>query len=42
MYGVFKLCNEGMARIYWQDHGIPSDPDLKGFEGQGDTCMRGS
>lgn len=26
MYGVFKLCNEGMARIYWQDHGIPSDP----------------
>lgn len=24
MYGVFKLCNEGTARIYWQDHGVPS------------------
>ncbi|CAJ1412978.1 unnamed protein product [Effrenium voratum] len=24
LYGVFKLCNEGTARIYWQDHGIPS------------------
>lgn len=23
-YGVFKLCNEGNARIYWQDHKIPS------------------
>eukprot|EP01084_Bolivina_argentea_P059152 107976_1 len=23
-YGVFKLCNEGNARIYFQDHGIPS------------------
>lgn len=28
LYGVFKLCNEGMARIYWQDHGIPSEPCL--------------
>lgn len=26
LYGVFKLCNEGTARIYWQDHGIPSEP----------------
>lgn len=25
LYGVFKLCNEGMARIYWQDHKIPSE-----------------
>mmetsp|Transcript_1280 Transcript_1280/g.3117 ORF Transcript_1280/g.3117 Transcript_1280/m.3117 type:complete len:350 (-) Transcript_1280:164-1213(-) len=24
LYGVFKLCNEGTARIYWQDHAIPS------------------
>jgi nucleoside-diphosphate-sugar epimerase len=24
LYGVFKLCNEGTARIYWQDHEIPS------------------
>lgn len=24
LYGVFKLCNEGTARIYWQDHKIPS------------------
>eukprot|EP00930_Biecheleria_cincta_P007745 TRINITY_DN109012_c0_g1_i1.p1 TRINITY_DN109012_c0_g1~~TRINITY_DN109012_c0_g1_i1.p1 ORF type:complete len:355 (+),score=57.41 TRINITY_DN109012_c0_g1_i1:24-1088(+) len=24
LYGVFKLCNEGTARIYWQDHNIPS------------------
>lgn len=24
LYGVFKLCNEGTARIYWQDHQIPS------------------
>lgn len=24
MYGVFKLCNEGMGRIYWQDHQVPS------------------
>lgn len=23
-YGVYKLCNEGNARIYFQDHGIPS------------------
>jgi len=23
-YGVFKLCNEGNARIYFQDHGISS------------------
>ncbi len=23
-YGVFKQCNEGNARIYWQDHGISS------------------
>jgi nucleoside-diphosphate-sugar epimerase len=23
-YGVFKCCNEGNARIYWQDHGIAS------------------
>ncbi len=23
-YGVFKLCNEGNARIYWEDSGIPS------------------
>lgn len=23
-YGVFKLCNEGNARVYWLDHGIPS------------------
>eukprot|EP00445_Apocalathium_hangoei_P000977 CAMPEP_0203841386 /NCGR_PEP_ID=MMETSP0359-20131031/1354_1 /ASSEMBLY_ACC=CAM_ASM_000338 /TAXON_ID=268821 /ORGANISM="Scrippsiella Hangoei, Strain SHTV-5" /LENGTH=350 /DNA_ID=CAMNT_0050755787 /DNA_START=39 /DNA_END=1091 /DNA_ORIENTATION=+ len=24
MYGVFKLCNEGMGRIYWQDYSVPS------------------
>lgn len=24
LYGVFKLCNEGTARIYWQDYGVPS------------------
>lgn len=24
LYGVFKLCNEGTARIYWQDHEVPS------------------
>eukprot|EP00928_Gymnodinium_smaydae_P064775 TRINITY_DN48038_c0_g1_i1.p1 TRINITY_DN48038_c0_g1~~TRINITY_DN48038_c0_g1_i1.p1 ORF type:complete len:380 (-),score=98.98 TRINITY_DN48038_c0_g1_i1:80-1153(-) len=24
LYGVFKLCNEGTARIYWQDHGVAS------------------
>lgn len=24
LYGVFKLCNEGTARVYWQDHLIPS------------------
>mmetsp|Transcript_60116 Transcript_60116/g.143258 ORF Transcript_60116/g.143258 Transcript_60116/m.143258 type:complete len:354 (-) Transcript_60116:91-1152(-) len=24
LYGVFKLCNEGTARVYYQDHGIPS------------------
>mmetsp|Transcript_30953 Transcript_30953/g.90205 ORF Transcript_30953/g.90205 Transcript_30953/m.90205 type:complete len:357 (+) Transcript_30953:68-1138(+) len=24
LYGVFKLCNEGTARIFWQDHHIPS------------------
>jgi hypothetical protein len=24
IYGVYKLCNEGSARIYWQDHKIPS------------------
>jgi nucleoside-diphosphate-sugar epimerase len=23
-YGYFKLTNEGNARIYWQDHGVPS------------------
>lgn len=23
-YGVYKVCNEGTARIYWQDHGISS------------------
>lgn len=23
-YGVFKCCNEGNARIYWQDHGLTS------------------
>ncbi|NOZ26488.1 MAG: NAD(P)-dependent oxidoreductase [Chloroflexi bacterium] len=23
-YGVFKLCNEGNARVYWQDHGVSS------------------
>jgi nucleoside-diphosphate-sugar epimerase len=23
-YGVFKQCNEGNARIYWQDHGVSS------------------
>jgi UDP-glucose 4-epimerase len=23
-YGVFKCCNEGNARIYFQDHGLPS------------------
>ena len=23
-YGVFKCCNEGNARIYFQDHGISS------------------
>ena len=23
-YGVFKLANEGSARIYWNDHGVPS------------------
>ena len=23
-YGVFKLCNEGNARLYWQEHGIAS------------------
>ncbi|HEY65512.1 MAG TPA: NAD-dependent epimerase/dehydratase family protein [Caldilineae bacterium] len=23
-YGVFKLCNEGNARVYWQDHGLTS------------------
>ena len=23
-YGVFKLCNEGNARLYWQEHGLPS------------------
>lgn len=23
-YGVYKLAGEGCARIYWQDHGIPS------------------
>ena len=23
-YGVFKLCNEGNARIYWEECGIPS------------------
>jgi nucleoside-diphosphate-sugar epimerase len=23
-YGVFKTANEGNARIYWQDHGVPS------------------
>jgi len=24
LYGVFKLCNEGTARLFWQDHSIPS------------------
>lgn len=24
LYGVMKLCNEGTARVYWQDHQIPS------------------
>ncbi|EGD79250.1 NAD-dependent epimerase/dehydratase [Salpingoeca rosetta] len=24
IYGVFKLCNEGCARLYWQDHQMPS------------------
>src|SRR3569833_1725189 len=23
-YGVFKMANEGTARIYWQDDGVPS------------------
>ena len=23
-YGVFKTANEGNARVYWQDHGVPS------------------
>lgn len=23
-YGVFKLANEGSARVYWHDHGVPS------------------
>ena len=23
-YGVFKMANEGNARVYWHDHGIPS------------------
>ncbi len=23
-YGCFKLCNEGNARVYYQDHGLPS------------------
>ncbi|MEC9032485.1 MAG: NAD(P)-dependent oxidoreductase [Planctomycetota bacterium] len=23
-YGVFKLCNEGNARLYWEEHGLPS------------------
>merc|ERR1712087_917999 len=24
IYGVYKLCNEGTARLYWQDQKIPS------------------
>lgn len=24
LYGVFKLCNEGTARLFWQDHSMPS------------------
>lgn len=24
LYGVYKLANEGTARIYWQDHGVAS------------------
>mmetsp|Transcript_106284 Transcript_106284/g.317608 ORF Transcript_106284/g.317608 Transcript_106284/m.317608 type:complete len:353 (+) Transcript_106284:100-1158(+) len=24
LYGVFKLCNEGTARLFWQDHGVAS------------------
>jgi len=24
LYGVLKLCNEGTARVYWQDHRMPS------------------
>lgn len=23
-YGIFKSCNEGNARVYWQDHGLSS------------------
>ena len=23
-YGIFKSCNEGNARVYWQDHGLTS------------------
>lgn len=24
LYGVMKLCNEGTARVYWQDYQVPS------------------
>jgi len=24
LYGVYKVCNENTARIYWQDHGVSS------------------
>jgi UDP-glucuronate 4-epimerase len=24
LYGVYKLANEGTARVYWQDHGVAS------------------
>jgi UDP-glucuronate 4-epimerase len=24
LYGVYKIANEGTARVYWQDHGVPS------------------
>ncbi len=24
LYGVYKLANEGTARVYWQDHGVSS------------------
>jgi nucleoside-diphosphate-sugar epimerase len=24
LYGVYKLANEGTARVYWEEHGVPS------------------